>query len=51
MLDKLRASVVLISIVFGASLGLAACDREEGPMEEAGEAIDDTVDDIEDATN
>lgn len=27
-----------------------ACERREGPAEEAGEAIDDAVDEVEDAT-
>ncbi|ASK35682.1 hypothetical protein [Alloalcanivorax mobilis] len=31
--------------VFGAMLGLAGCDQQ-GPMEKAGEKVDNTVDDM-----
>ena len=55
MLEKLRISVVTLALLFGASLSLAACDNNDGPMEEAGEAMDDAADDmgdaIEDATD
>ena len=55
MLEKLRVSVVTIALMFGASIGLSACDNNDGPMEEAGEAMDDAADDmgdaIDDATN
>lgn len=30
------------------ALASVACDRNEGPVEEAGEAVDDAVDEIED---
>lgn len=37
-------SKVLIIAAFGAMLGLAGCDKQ-GPMEKAGEKVDDTVHD------
>lgn len=30
------------------ALGSVACDRNEGPAEEAGEAVDEAADDVED---
>ena len=33
----------LVTIMFGAMLGLAGCDQQ-GPMEKAGEKADDAVD-------
>ncbi len=38
-------------LVLGLSLGAAACDREEGPAEEAREGMEDTADDVEDAVD
>ncbi|MCU5780782.1 hypothetical protein MA04_00082 [Alcanivorax balearicus MACL04] len=35
-----------VVVLFGALLGLAACDQQEGPMEEAGEKVDQAVDDM-----
>ncbi|HEY8494832.1 MAG TPA: hypothetical protein VIN04_13155 [Myxococcota bacterium] len=46
-----RITAVLGTAVLLALLGLSgplACDRKEGPMEEAGEALDDAADDVED---
>jgi hypothetical protein len=42
-----------VAVVAFTSLALAsaACERREGPMEEAGEAVDDTADEIEDRTD
>lgn len=35
-----------VVVLFGALLGLAACDQQEGPMEKAGEKVDQAVDDM-----
>ena len=35
----------LVTIMFGAMLGLAGCDQQ-GPMEKAGEKADDAVDEV-----
>ena len=46
-----RITAVLGTAVLLAMLSLSgglACDRKEGPMEEAGEAVDDAADELED---
>ncbi len=35
----------------GLVLGGLACDRQEGPLEEAGESLDDAADDVGDAAD
>ena len=48
MSHKLQA--LLIAAVLGVStLGLAACDSNEGPAEEAGESVDDAMDNAGDS--
>ncbi len=40
------------SVVFvGAALGGVACDRQEGPLEEMGESLDDAADEVEDSVD
>lgn len=46
-LKHLRASALALLLAIGAAGLLAGCD--DGPAEEAGEAIDDTADDAGDA--
>jgi hypothetical protein len=41
----LRSLLLVLSMLFG-SFGLAGCD--DGPMENAGEEMDDAADDVED---
>jgi hypothetical protein len=46
-----RITALLGTAVLLAMLALSgglACDRQEGPMEEAGEAVDDAADELED---
>lgn len=40
-------SLILVAIL--GSLGLAACDANDGPMEDAGENIDEAADDMKDS--
>lgn len=47
MLEKIRVKSMLFALMFAASFGLAACDNNDGPMEEAGEKIDDAVDELD----
>jgi hypothetical protein len=35
--------------ILGSLFGLQACDTNEGPLEEAGEELDDAADDVGDA--
>ncbi|MFU8816133.1 MAG: hypothetical protein ACNA7W_12360 [Pseudomonadales bacterium] len=46
MKDWMRTLALALVLGLGG-FGLAGCDQ--GPFEEAGEEIDDTVDDVEDA--
>jgi len=40
------------SVVFvGAALGGVACDRQEGPLEEMGESLDDAGDEVKDSVD
>lgn len=51
-MDKLKGALVALTLLAGSAM-LAACE-EEGPMERAGEAADEAVEDagdaVEDAT-
>jgi hypothetical protein len=40
--------MALIACTGLALAGGLACDRKEGPVEEAGEAVDDAVDEVQD---
>lgn len=42
--------LILTSMTALFALGLAGCP-DDGPMEEAGEAVDDAADEVEDAFN
>lgn len=35
----------------GVAMGGLACDRQEGPIEEMGESVDDAADEVEDAVD
>ena len=42
----------IIAILLGlGAFGLAACDTNDGPVEEFGEEVDDAADDAEDAVD
>lgn len=47
---KLTSMVLALALILGAPAFLGGCDRNEGPLEEAGEALDDAMDDAADAT-
>ena len=47
-MTRKAAELVLIAM-FGGTAGLALTGCEEGPMEDAGEEIDDAVDDVGDS--
>ncbi len=42
LIKKLLFSLILGTMIFS----VAACEREEGPMEEAGEKIDETTEKV-----
>lgn len=44
-----RASAVLLAVA--AALTLTACPERQGPAEEAGESVDEAVDDMKDAVD
>ena len=48
-------NIFAFTLLLGSLAGLQACDKNEGPLEEAGETIDEAADDagraIEDATD
>lgn len=48
VLSRLAATLALAA---GLSLGLAACDVDEGPVEETGEAIDEAGDEVEEGVD
>lgn len=50
-LQRALAAGFCWTVFAGAALGGVACDRQEGPMEEMGESIDDAADDIEDSVD
>lgn len=43
----MKKAMIALFLGLGAA-GISACDTDDGPIEEAGEEIDDTVDEIED---
>lgn len=53
-IQRALAAAVFSGATAGFALAGLACDRQEGPLEEAGESIDDaaedTADSVEDAT-
>jgi hypothetical protein len=44
----LRAALAVL-VLTGPTLALSGCEQKDGPAEEAGEAVDDAVDDAKDA--
>jgi hypothetical protein len=50
-IQRAFAAVLLSAATAGFALGGLACDRQEGPFEEAGESIDDAADEAEDAVD
>ena len=48
-IQRVLTAAALSVATAGFALGSLACDRQEGPLEEAGESIDDAVDDTADA--
>jgi hypothetical protein len=44
----LRAALAVL-VLTGPTLALSGCERNDGPAEKAGEAVDDAVDDAKDA--
>jgi hypothetical protein len=50
-----RFSAVLLMLMCIAALTLSGCEKEQGPLEEVGEALDESVKDtqraVEDATD
>lgn len=48
MMKQLNRTLWVLLAVAVLVLPMAACEREEGPMEEMGETLDDAVDDAQD---
>lgn len=44
-----RVTLLLAALLGLATVGLAACDSSDGPMEQAGEQVDDAVEEAGDA--
>jgi hypothetical protein len=49
MTIKERLSTAAALVLVCASLGLAACDEDDGPAEQAGEQLDEAGEAVEDA--
>lgn len=47
----MKKSLVAILVAMGAISGVAACEDNDGPMEEAGEELDEAADDVEDSVD
>ncbi len=47
----LRTWLIAAALGFTAVPLVAACDTNQGPLEEAGEELDEAADDVEDALN
>ena len=45
---RLVSKIAVVGLALGLGLGATAC-KEKGPMEKAGEAVDEAVEDIKDA--
>lgn len=45
----MKKTMVALLFAIGAMGTLAACDSDDGPIEEAGEELDDAADELEDA--
>ena len=48
---NIKKPIVAFLFATAALTTVAACDSNDGPMEEAGEELDDAADEVEDATN
>ncbi len=48
---KLRALLLAALFGLGTIAGVSGCDTNEGPFEEAGEQVDDAVDETQDAAD
>lgn len=51
MVNKLNRTLLILLAAGVLLFPLAACEREEGPMEEMGESLDNAVDDLKDNTD
>ena len=51
MTKKLNRSLLVLLAAGFLLLPLAACEKEQGPMEELGESLDDAVDEIKDSAD
>lgn len=47
----MKKSLVALLVAMGAIGGVAACEDNDGPMEEAGEELDEAADDVEDSVD
>jgi predicted small secreted protein len=49
MLKRITYSLLLAPAIVGASLIVTGCDTQQGPVEKAGEAIDEAAQDAQDS--
>jgi hypothetical protein len=49
MSKDVRSWLMAIAMGLATTTFVAACDTNEGPLEEAGEELDEAADDVEDA--
>lgn len=49
--NLMKKSLVAILVAMGAIGGVAACEDNDGPAEEAGEELDEAADDVEDSVD
>ena len=47
----MKKSLVALLVAMGAIGGVAACDSNDGPLEEAGEELDEAGDEVEDSVD
>lgn len=47
----MKKTIIALLFGLGAMGTLAACDSNDGPLEEAGEELDEAAEDVEDAVN
>ncbi|WP_018146663.1 hypothetical protein [Henriciella marina] len=47
----MKKSIVALLVAMGAVGGVAACDTNDGPAEEAGEELDEAGDEMEEAAD
>ena len=46
-----RQIALFTMLALGSATGFVACDSDDGPVEEMGEAVDDAAEEIEDAVD